>query len=123
MEGTSDEIILDGTNNVQSWPVDLAESLLADTASWAHERFEDFYYLATCVNGYHRHDFGSAWGPELLEEVKSGDSWKMHSTQELLDLVFTICRADRFSDGLIKDEEPQLRRIVQEVVQRIRTDR
>jgi hypothetical protein len=115
-----DEVILDGQNEIQQWPITLAQRLLDDTTSWAGgERFQDFYYLATCVTGYNRHPFGSKWGPNLLNNIKSEGIQEKHTTQELLDLMFHICRADRFNDGLIKTEEPQLRRIVQEVVQRI----
>jgi hypothetical protein len=122
MDTQLDEVLLDGHNEIQQWPVALAKSLLDDTTSWAQDRFRDFYYLATCVNGYNRHPFGDEWGPHLLREIESGGPLQKYATQELLDLVFIICRADRFSDGLIKNTEAQLRKIVQEVTRRVESD-
>ncbi len=122
MDKLLDEVLLDGHNEIQEWPVVLARTLLNDSASWAQDRFKDFYYLATCVNGYNRHPFGAEWGSNLFHAIKSDSMLQKYPTQELLDLLFHMCRADRFNEGLIDHEETLLRKILQEVVKRVESD-
>lgn len=151
MYRTEDIILLDGAEeHVKRWPLELAESLLADDASWGKDdsdwleealrpkkstkkkaaksvrepdRFHDFYKLATSVNGYNRHaDDYPTWASALIQSVKAEESCEPHTTQELLDAVFIICRNERFVDGLIISNEPQLRFIIQEVVRRVRSN-
>ena len=137
-----DTVILDGLEPIQDWPVVLAESLLSDNATWGtytrdsyaagflskvkrealpeRERFKDFYKLATSVNGYNRHDV--EWASTQLDAIKAQEAVNSYTTQELLDLVFFVCRGERFSDGLISNSEPQLRAMIQEVVNRVHSD-
>ncbi len=84
------------------------------------ERFRDFYKLATSVNGYNRQD--AEWTSTQLDAIKAQKSVNSYTTQELLDIVFIVCRGDRFSDGLIGNSEPQLRAMIQEVVNRVHSD-
>ncbi len=135
-------VVLDGLEQIQKWPITLAESLLSDNATWGNyirdsyaasflphverealperERFKDFYELATCVNGYNRHDV--EWASTQLDAIKAQKVVNSYTTQELLDLVFFVCRGDRFSNGLISNSEPQLRAMIQEVVNRVHSD-
>jgi hypothetical protein len=147
---TEDIVLLDGAkDHVKRWPLELAESLLADDASWGiddsdwleallpekstkkktakrvreRDRFHDFYKLVTSVNGYNRHaDDYPTWTSAFIQSVKAEESCERHTTQELLDAVFIICRNERFVDGLIVSNEPQLRFIIQEVVRRVRSN-
>ena len=142
MNTIQDTVILDGLERTEEWPVALAESLLRDNATWGtytrdsyaasflpnverevlpeHKRFEDFYKLATSTNGYNRHDV--EWASTQLDAIKAQKAVEGYTTQELLDLVFIICRQDRFSDGLISRSELQLRAMIQEVVSRVHSD-
>ncbi len=143
MNNIQDTVILDSFERIQEWPVALAESLLRDNATWGtytrdsfaasflpnaerqalpeHERFEDFYKLAVSVNGYNRHDV--EWASTQLDAInKAQKAVNSYTTQELLDLVFIVCRQERFSDGLISRSELQLRAMIQEVVRRVRSD-
>ncbi|HZS79607.1 MAG TPA: hypothetical protein VFA41_23545 [Ktedonobacteraceae bacterium] len=125
---------------IYEWPLQLAESLLANPVSWgpptyvlgfgyieeeknAPDQFDNFYQLATCVNGYERHpDNYSKFVDSISDEVKAGHSLEKFSTQDLLDAVFIVCRQERFCDGLIRSYEPALRAMVQEVVRRVHSD-
>jgi hypothetical protein len=140
MHKERDKVLL--SKEVQRWPIELAEALLANPLPWGpptyalgvgyvddHELLDQsdaFFELANCVNGaYERHgDIGEAWkwAKSILPPEKAGKSSTACSTQDLLDIVFLYCRGERFSDGLIRENEPLLRSIVQEVVQRINSD-
>lgn len=142
MNNAQDTVILDGLEPIQEWPITLAESLLSDDATWGtntrdsyaasflpnterqalpeRERFEDFYKLATSVNGYNRHDV--EWASTQLDAIKAQKAVNGYTTQELLDIVFIVCRGDRFSEGLISRSELQLRAMIQDVVRRVRSD-
>lgn len=79
-----------------------------------------------CVDSaYNRHgDMGETgkWANPILSQVKARTSYEGLSTQDLLDVVFLTCRVDRFCDGIIRQREPLLRAIIQEVVRRIHSD-
>ncbi len=142
MNNLQDTVILDGLKRAEEWPVTLAESLLSDSSSWGPdirhsfgasllpdevlatppepERYHDFFTLAYPVNGYNRHDV--EWASTQLDAIKEQKAIHDYTTQELLDLVFIVCRGERFSDGLIRSNEQQLRAMIQEVVRRVRSD-
>jgi len=120
------------------WPVELAEALLSNPLPWGPplyalgryfddptqpDQSELFMELASSVDGaYNRHG-GTGdpwnWASTLMARVKAGVSFTEYSTQDLLDIVFLLYRGERFNDGLIREEEPLLRTIVQEVVKRV----
>jgi hypothetical protein len=132
-----DEISLTG---VPSWPVELAEKLLANPQPWGPpgyalglgyiddpnqpDQSSDFYELARCVRGaYTRHggDMGEAWNwaRPLLNAVEEGKTCAHYTTQDLCDILFLHYRGERFCDHLIRSAEPVLREIVREIVQRV----
>jgi len=82
-----------------------------------------FMALASSVDGaYNRHsgkDDPWSWASTSMAKVKAGVSFTEYSTQDLLDIVFLLYRGERFNDGLIREEDPLLRTIVQEVVKRV----
>ena len=137
MDKQNDEVYL--AKGCETWPVELAEKLLASPLSWGPptyvfghyvddpnqpDQFDEFLKLARCVDGaYKRHggDMGEAWdwANPVIEHVRAGDSCAEYTTQDLLDILFLCLRGDRFSDGLIRSVEPLLRRMLQEVVRRV----
>ncbi|HEX3641618.1 MAG TPA: hypothetical protein VHV10_10030 [Ktedonobacteraceae bacterium] len=137
MRKQPDEVFL--AKGVLCWPVELAEEILAKPLPWGPpiyglgsgyvddptlpDQSGTFYDLAVSVNGYDRHgDGGVAWASPIEENIKTGGSYAEISTQDLLDIVFFYCRGERFCDGLIRSVEPLLRIMIQEVVQRVRSE-
>jgi len=113
MKNLTDEVFL--TKGVLRWPIELAEEILAKLLT-----YEVIYELAMSVNGYDRHhNDGAAWASPIVENIGMGGSCEKISTQDLLDIVFLYCRGERFCDGLIRSVEPQLRTMIEEVVQRV----
>ncbi|GCE27593.1 hypothetical protein KDA_30770 [Dictyobacter alpinus] len=137
MEERQDEVLLG--KGIKRWPVELAETLLDNPLSWGpptyalgigyvddpkpEDQYDGFIQLAMCVDGaYNRHSEAGQWANPILRQVKVKASYEELSTQDLLDVVFLVCRGERFCDGLIRQHEPQLRAIIQEVVRRIHSD-
>lgn len=140
MHEERDKVLL--SKKVKRWPIELAEALLANPLPWGPPTYalgigyvddpklpdqsDAFLELASCVNGaYERHDdIGEAWkwANTILPPEKAGISSTECSTQDMLDIVFLYSRGERFCDGLIRENEPLLRSIVQEVVQRMNSD-
>jgi hypothetical protein len=123
-----DRVVLDGLHTDEDWPVELAESLIADQTPWGlgigesgHSQSMKFYRLARCVNAHNRHHGGYEWAHLALEAIESHSS-EAYSTQDLLDIVCLVCRADHFRNGTVRTEEPRLRLVLQEVVQRVHSD-
>lgn len=141
MDVKNDTVVLDGPGQPTRWPLELAEDLLADPATWGTDirgyfgsslltqeerekaaqqryRYNDAYRLAAVVNAYNRHPVD--WGGTFFNGLKAeGSSLAHYSTQELLDAFFMVVRQERFNDGLVASLEPHLRQIVTEVVRRI----
>ncbi len=129
MMSNDDVVVLDGPFAQLPWPVEEAETLLADTTPWGlgeDERGPNqtgrFCHLAQYVNGYLRGHDSLFWVLPILDEVDAVGSYAKYSTQDLLDILFVMCRAERFTYGVIKRDEPRLRRLLQEVVRRVRSD-
>ncbi|GER89035.1 hypothetical protein KDW_31970 [Dictyobacter vulcani] len=137
MEERQDDVLLG--KRAKCWPVELAEALLASPLSWGpptyalgigyvddpqrEDQSDGFIQLAMCVDGaYNRHSEAGQWANPILRQVEVEASYEELSTQDLLDVVFLVCRGERFCDGLIRQHEPQLRAILQEVVRRIHAD-
>ncbi|GER86268.1 hypothetical protein KDW_04300 [Dictyobacter vulcani] len=137
MEERQDEVLLG--KEVKRWPVELAEALLASPLSWGpptyalgigyvddpqlEDQSDGFIQLAMCVDSaYDRHGEAGQWANPILRQVKAEAPYEELSTQDLLDVVFLSWRGERFCDGLIRQREPLLRAILQEVVRRIRSD-
>lgn len=140
MDKRSDEVLL--AKGMKHWPVELAESLLANPLPWGpptyalgigytddptlEDQSHDFMALAMCVDGAYtrHHDMGKAetWATTLLRHREVNDPPEQPSTQDLLDVVFLSCRGERFCDGLIRQREALLRTYIQEVVRRIHSD-
>jgi hypothetical protein len=139
MHKERDKVLL--SKEAQRWPIELAEALLTNPLQWGPPTYgqggyvddpklpdqsDAFFELAYCVNGaYERHgdiDEAWKWANSILPPEKAGISSIACSTQDLLDIVFLYCRGERFCDGLIRENEPLLRSIVQEVVQRMNSD-
>ena len=128
MSQSKDVVILDGIQRVSRWPLELAESLLKDPTPWGRfwpghpendpNRQHDYWTLANCVNAYHRHPLGSQW-KNPLHDPQLSEHCSTYSTQELLDAIFYIARADHFSYGAIRKHEAHLRQALQEVVRRV----
>ncbi len=106
MSDREEKVILDGPGRLPQWPIELAESLLADPTTWGTnlsgyfgsslfpsevleqaartpDRNNDFSRLATQVNGYNRHPI--EWAVKLFDEVKVHNTYQHYTTQELLD--------------------------------------
>ncbi|SRR5258708_1882217 len=128
MSKSEELVILDGIEKVSHWPLALAESLLNDPTPWGNfwpghpengpTRQRDYYRVANCVNGYHRHPLGSHWKNPLIDEQFS-ERCSTYTTQELLDGIFWLSRAEHFSYGVIRANEAHLRQALQEVVHRV----
>jgi hypothetical protein len=84
----------------------------------------DLWELAHTVNGYlHAGSPGEGareWLSERLHRLTSETAASL-TTQELLDMLFLICRWERFSDGFIKEQEHQINCILEEL--RLRVNR
>lgn len=128
MSKLEDLVVLDGIEKVSCWPLELAESLLKDPMPWGGlwpghpengpNRQYDYSTLANCVNAYHRHPPGSQW-KHPLSDPQFSEHCSTYPTQELLDAIFIISRADRFVDGAIRKHESNMRQALQEVVRRV----
>lgn len=128
----AEHVQLDGRCATTPWPVDLAVSLLQDSAPWGAwwpghldderpNRQADFNRLAMQVAAYTRHPLGSAWRNPLWDD-ELGRTRESYATQDLLDALFYAARADRFNYGLVCRFESRLRLIVQEVVRRVQSE-
>lgn len=107
-------VVLDGATPGLPWPLELAESLLADASAWGpavaasgpdDSRYADVWRLAACVNAYHRHPSGSAWDHPLRDDALVAHLHR-YTTQQLLDALFLGVRGKHFSYGLIRRREP-----------------
>tara|TARA_R110000782_G_scaffold30348_6_gene75511 strand:- start:7890 stop:12305 length:4416 start_codon:yes stop_codon:yes gene_type:complete len=79
--------------------------------------------LAHCVDGYERHpledDAGNDWWPwPTKARMKAADDLSGFTTQDILDVMFCQCRADRQGDGA-GIEEPVFLRLANEVRRRV----
>ena len=83
----------------------------------------DLWELAHTVNGYlHAGSPGEGareWLSERLHRLTSAETAASLTTQELLDMLFLICRWERFSDGFIKEQEHQINCILEELRLRV----
>jgi hypothetical protein len=125
---SDDVVVLDGPFAQLPWPVEEAEALLADATPWGLGEYERgptqdgrLCRLAQYVDGYQHGHEEYEWVSSVLDGMDAGSSARYH-TQDLLDVLFFMCRAEHFNTGSIKDEEPRLRRVLQEVVRRVRSD-
>ena len=84
----------------------------------------DLWELAHTVNGYLRAGSpgkgAQEWLSERLHRLTSETAASL-TTQELLDMLFLICRWERFSDGVIKEHEHQINCVLEEL--RLRVNR
>lgn len=127
-----EHVKLDGHFASDSWPLELARSLLRDPLPWGTwwpghpeehrpNRHADFNKLALQVTAYTRHPPGVAWHNPIRDE-SSDQTYASYSTQDLLDALFLAARGDRFNYGLICRLEPRLRLMLQEVVRRVQSE-
>ncbi|MBY0113213.1 MAG: hypothetical protein K2Y21_10350 [Phycisphaerales bacterium] len=86
---------------------------------------ERMYDLASCVNAYHRHPFsdqveGEWWPWHVRRTIEEGQDFRTLSTQDLLDLMFCVARADRHNgEGDPKMADPLYVRVANEVRRRV----
>ena len=129
----AEQVKLDGPLASDPWPVELACSLLSDPSPWGEKawwpglprddqptRYDDFNRLALQVNAYARHPARTAWH-HPLQDKNFEQIYTSYSTQDLLDTLFLATRRNRYVDGLIHVNEPQLRLILQEIVRRVQS--
>lgn len=83
----------------------------------------DLWELAHTVNGYLRAgspgEGAQEWLSERLHRLTSAETAASLTTQELLDMLFLICRWERFIDGVIKEHEHQINCILEELRLRV----
>ncbi|MEO8285044.1 MAG: DNA methyltransferase [Chloroflexota bacterium] len=110
-----DEVILDSVE-----PDNLKEAI-----AWLQgksDRVPSYAELGHTVNGYHRlgthddTDFREQW--EEIARLREGDASGV-KTQSLLDLLFLICRAERFGDASGYGHDAAIPVIMREVERRV----
>lgn len=124
MQEVDDLVILDGISLVAEWPLELAESLLADPTPWwgswpgdptdQPNRGPDYARLANCVYAYCRYPRRV----HLLRDLEVSNC----PTQQLLDALYLEFCCERFGYGSIRRYESRLRQAVQEVVRRAHSE-
>ncbi|MDM7986251.1 MAG: hypothetical protein QUS13_02835 [Smithella sp.] len=81
---------------------------------------QDAYDLASTVNAYNRYhpvELASEWYRKSIERVTAGEVEKF-KTQELLDLLFLVHRADHFCEGTLDACEKEIKSIIGELSKR-----
>lgn len=139
MKEQPDEVYLSTRRQVELWPVELAEKLLASSLPWGPPTYvfgkyvndptqpdqeRDFSALVLCVDDAydrHGHDISKAWewAKPICRDLEANGTFAQYTTQDLLDILFLNVRYERFCDGHICSVEPLLRNIVRVVVQRV----
>ena len=71
--------------------------------------------IAHSVNGYLRagglHEGAEDWFNKKLEKIRS-DGPESLSTQELLDFLFVLHRADRFCEGMVEEHDAEVQKLM-----------
>ncbi len=82
----------------------------------------DFVSLGHTVNGYNRvpgfGEGGNEWVEERLLSLSDGEAGRFE-TQELLDLLFLLCRKDRFVEGTLDELVDEVRTLTDVVRERV----
>ena len=105
----------------------LAEFAPSAAVAWlagASDEEPDVTALVHTVDGYARHgdpDAAWTWAQESLERVRSEGAGG-HTSQELLDTLFLLCRGERFCDGLLRSHEQEVTAIRSELSLRRRPE-
>jgi hypothetical protein len=108
-----DEVFLDDTHS----PAD------AKAKRWLQGADEDFptaYELACTVDTYKRYpsvDAAADWLYRNITRVTAGETSEL-KTQELLDLLFMLHRADHFSEGTLDHYSNEIKQIIDELAER-----
>lgn len=106
VEASTDEV-----KNAQEW---LLGSSTQEPDLWA---------LAHTVNGYVRAGEpwaeSNKWAGERLPMLKSKDGAAEFNTQELLDLLFLFCRAERFCEGTLDALTSEIENIMAVIRERV----
>lgn len=125
---SEDSVQLDGLDQGQDWPVELAELLVTDQTPWGLGPTETgpnlstmFYRLAMRVNARNRHRGGYEWAKSVLDRIEV-TPLTAYATQDLLDVVNIVCRTDHFRTGTLRTEEPRLRLLLKEIIRRTKSD-
>ncbi len=105
----------------------LAEFAPSAAVAWlagASDEEPDVTALGHAVDGYARRgdpDAAWTWAQESLERVRSEGAGG-HTSQELLDTLFLLCRGERFCDGLLRSHEQEVTAIRSELNRRRRPE-
>ena len=141
MKEQADEVYLSTRRQVERWPIELAEKLIANPLPWGPpayafgkyaddpalpDQHHDFSALVSCVDDAydrHGHDISKAWewANPICRDLETNGTFAQYTTQDLLDILFLNARYERFCDGHIRSVETLLRNIVRAVVQRVRS--
>lgn len=121
MNPSNDMVVLDGMYPDTSWPIEAAKRLVTDEKPWSSEVGENdqselFAYVASFVAGRNRYKDRVSTIIRLLLSDFPLDSL---STQQLLDMLNLIWRAQHHVGGSLDKIESRLRQLLNIVILRI----
>lgn len=129
LKDAEDLVLLDGLSFVWEWPLELAESLLAesllaDPTPWGGpwwgdpkkrpHRGTEFARLVNCVYGYCRY--------QKPVRLLKDPPFSTCTTQKILDGIYFIFRFERFAENISGENETLKRQALQEVVRRVHSE-